>query len=80
MVKTKTKKNVSIIPGKMEHGKKADAEQKILRVAAYCRVSTQLEQQESSFEAQKNYYTEKITNNPNWKLAFMPMTESAAQT
>ena len=65
----KTKKNVSIIPGKMEHGKKADAEQKILRVAAYCRVSTQLEQQESSFEAQKNYYTEKITNNPNWKLA-----------
>ena len=69
MVKTKTKKNVSIIPGKMEHGKKADAEQKILRVAAYCRVSTQLEQQESSFEAQKNYYTEKITNNPNWKLA-----------
>ena len=58
MVKTKTKKNVSIIPGKMEHGKKADAEQKILRVAAYCRVSTQLEQQESSFEAQKNYYTE----------------------
>ncbi len=69
MVKTKTKKNVSIIPGKMEHGKKVDAEQKILRVAAYCRVSTQLEQQESSFEAQKNYYTEKITNNPNWKLA-----------
>ena len=69
MVKTKTKKNVSIIPGKMEHGKKADAEQKILRVAAYCRVSTQLEQQESSFEAQKNYYTEKITNNPNCKLA-----------
>ena len=69
MVKTKTKKNVSIIPGKMEHGKKADAEQKILRVAAYCRVSTLLEQQESSFEAQKNYYTEKITNNPNWKLA-----------
>ena len=69
MVRTKTKKNVSIIPGKMEHGKKVDAEQKILRVAAYCRVSTQLEQQESSFEAQKNYYTEKITNNPNWKLA-----------
>ena len=69
MVKAQVKKNVSIIPGKMEHGKKADAEQKILRVAAYCRVSTQLEQQESSFEAQKNYYTEKITNNPNWKLA-----------
>ncbi len=69
MVKAQVKKNVSIIPGKMEHGKKVDAEQKILRVAAYCRVSTQLEQQESSFEAQKNYYTEKITNNPNWKLA-----------
>ena len=31
-----------------------------LRVAAYCRVSTLMEQQESSYEAQVQYYTEKI--------------------
>ena len=42
---------------------------KALRVAAYCRVSTLMEQQESSYEAQVGYYTEKIKSNPNWKLA-----------
>lgn len=42
---------------------------KALRVAAYCRVSTLLEQQESSYEAQISYYTNKIQLNPNWKLA-----------
>lgn len=35
----------------------------------YCRVSTTLEQQEGSYEAQISYYTEKIRSNPNWKLA-----------
>lgn len=34
-----------------------------LRVAAYCRVSTDQEEQESSYEAQIGYYTEKIKNN-----------------
>ena len=42
---------------------------KKLRVCAYCRVSTLMEQQESSYEAQVQYYTEKIKSNPNWKLA-----------
>ena len=31
-----------------------------LRVAAYCRVSTEEEEQQGSFEIQKLYYTEKI--------------------
>ena len=31
-----------------------------LRVAAYCRVSTEEEEQHGSFEIQKLYYTEKI--------------------
>ena len=52
------KKAVSIIPSRKEYDKAAHPAQKILRVAAYCRVSTLLEQQESSFEAQKSYYTE----------------------
>ncbi len=33
-----------------------------LRVAAYCRVSTDQEEQESSYEAQIGYYTEKINS------------------
>ncbi len=40
-----------------------------MKVAAYCRVSTELEQQESSYEAQVEYYTNKIEENPNWKNA-----------
>lgn len=39
-----------------------------LRVAAYCRVSTQMEEQLNSYEVQKNYYTEKINSEPKWKL------------
>ena len=39
------------------------------RVAAYCRVSTDSEEQLNSYEAQKVYYTQKIEENPDWELA-----------
>lgn len=39
------------------------------RVAAYCRVSTDKEQQEHSFETQKEMYTEMIMMKPNWQMA-----------
>ena len=45
------------------------AEQRQLRVAAYCRVSTKEEDQLNSYEAQKNYYTEKIMENKSWTMA-----------
>jgi len=47
----------------------AQAAKKKLRVAAYCRVSTDDEEQLTSYEAQKSYYTEKITGNPDWIMA-----------
>jgi len=37
-----------------------------LRVAAYCRVSTDEEEQESSYNIQIDYYTDLIQNNPEW--------------
>ena len=40
-----------------------------LRVAAYCRVSTDDEEQLTSYEAQKNYYTDKIMTNREWTMA-----------
>lgn len=40
-----------------------------LKIVAYCRVSTDQEEQESSYEAQISYYTEKIKNNSEWALA-----------
>ena len=43
-----------------EHGKK--------RVAAYCRVSTDHEDQANSFESQQRYFRQYIAANPNWEL------------
>ncbi len=39
------------------------------RVAAYCRVSTDSEEQLNSYDAQKSYYTQRIEENPDWELA-----------
>lgn len=38
-------------------------------MAAYCRVSTDDEEQKTSYEAQIGYYTEKINQNPEWQMA-----------
>lgn len=40
-----------------------------MKVAAYCRVSTDQEEQITSYKAQKEYYTDKIMNNPEWTMA-----------
>lgn len=40
-----------------------------LKVAAYCRVSTDSEDQIESYKAQVAYYTDAIAKNPRWKLA-----------
>lgn len=63
------KKNISVIPATLAYDRSVRQQMKALRVAAYCRVSTLQEQQETSYEAQVNYYTEKIKSNLNWKLA-----------
>lgn len=39
-----------------------------LRVAAYARVSTEQDEQQSSYEAQVNYYTTYIQRNPDWEF------------
>jgi len=66
---TAKKKSISLIPSRPEYDRSIKPQFKALRVAAYCRVSTTLEQQETSYEAQVSYYTEKIKSNPNWKFA-----------
>lgn len=39
-----------------------------LRVAVYARVSTDDPNQTSSYELQKNHYTDLVNMNPNWDL------------
>lgn len=61
-----TKPTVIIIPPKPEA---AQVSKRQLRVAAYCRVSTDDQEQLTSYEAQKNYYTDKIMTNKEWTMA-----------
>ncbi|MEG2356895.1 MAG: recombinase family protein [Clostridia bacterium] len=65
---TPTQKRVDLIPANVLINK-PNARKKKLRVAAYCRVSTEQEEQQSSYAAQIAYYTEKISQNKDWELA-----------
>ena len=51
-----------------------------MRVAAYCRVSTDSEEQLNSYEAQKTYYTQKIQDNPDWEMASIYADEGISGT
>ena len=48
---------------------KLDKKKGKINAAAYCRVSTDQEEQLTSYEAQITYYTDKIQANPDWSLA-----------
>lgn len=64
--------NVMLIPARRQVGnnaRKQDEEKPKLRVAAYCRVSTDSDEQATSYEAQVEYYTEYIQKNPDWEFA-----------
>ena len=57
---------VEVIPATWNPTDESAGEIRKLRVAAYCRVSTELEQQQSSYDIQIEYYTRHIMQNPNW--------------
>lgn len=62
--------NVTLIPARRRAGNKIIKEDKPkLRVAAYCRVSTDSDEQAGSYETQVNHYTEYIGRNKEWELA-----------
>ena len=46
-----------------------EQEQPKLKVAAYARVSTEQDEQQSSYETQVDYYTRYIRSNPDWEFA-----------
>lgn len=60
-------KTITFIPANPELAEQKARRQ--LRVAAYCRVSTDDEEQLTSYEAQKTYYTDKIMTNKEWTMA-----------
>lgn len=62
--------NVMVIPARRQVGNtvRQDTKPK-LRVAAYCRVSTDSDEQATSYETQVAHYTEYIQKNPEWEFA-----------
>ena len=62
--------NVTLIPARRRAGNRIIKENKPkLRVAAYCRVSTDSDEQAGSYEVQVQHYTEYISRNKDWELA-----------
>ncbi len=51
-----------------------------LKVAAYVRVSTDNDEQKSSFELQSNDFTNRINSNPNWELVGIYADEGISGT
>lgn len=68
MEKSPLNDNLSIIKRNKENTE-TNIEEKIKKVAAYCRVSTDLEVQESSLELQMESFKRIIAEHPDWKLA-----------
>ena len=62
-------RNVTVIPARKHARKNKDKEKPKLRVAAYCRVSTDSDEQATSYEAQIEHYTAYINGHPDWELA-----------
>lgn len=67
MAEPRPERKIIIIPAKKESPQE-QAKKRNLRVAAYCRVSTGDEEQLTSYENQKAFYTEKIMKNPDWTM------------
>lgn len=63
-------RNVTVIPAIKRVGNNKNSESKPkIRVAAYCRVSTDSEEQASSYDIQIEHYTNYIKKNKEWELA-----------
>lgn len=57
---------VRMIPATLQRYAAARPLTALLRVAAYARISTDEEEPQTSYEAQVDYYTKKISENPEW--------------
>lgn len=61
---------ITVIPARQRVGtQKKTAKKPKVRVAAYCRVSTDSDEQATSYDAQIEHYTDFIQKNPDWTFA-----------
>ncbi len=78
-VPTTAVRKVTIIPADPQYTQK-DIRKQHLRVAPYCRVSTDSEEQLTSYESQIAYYTAKIAENPDWTMVRLYADEGITGT
>lgn len=77
---TNLDRRVRVIPATKTQGAIHSTYDGKKRVAAYCRVSTDSEEQLNSYEAQKSYYTQKIEDSPDWEMAGIYADEGISGT
>lgn len=76
----KAEKVVTMIPAKQKKTPAAIPVVKRKRVAGYARVSTEFEEQQSSYAAQVDYYTRYIAERADWELAGIYTDEGITAT
>lgn len=76
-----TAKNVTIIPRKIDNLKLTPIKSLVKKkVAAYARVSTDMEEQATSYEAQVDYYENYIKRNKEWEFCGIYADEGLSGT
>lgn len=73
-------KSIRVIPASVKCTSALENHPEKRKVAAYARVSTEHEEQHSSYEAQIDYYTDLIRSNPNWEFAGVYSDEGITAT
>ena len=74
-------KNVTVIPATISQRTRKTTEARTRRrVAGYARVSTDSDEQFTSYEAQVDYYTQFIKNNPEWEFVKVYTDEGISGT
>lgn len=73
-------KSITVIPAKKVQTSVLHQDRKKIKVAAYCRVSTDQEEQLSSYENQVNYYREFISKHEDYELVDIYADEGISAT
>ena len=78
-VQQKAPRKVTVTPADPKYTQK-DIRKQHLRVAPYCRVSTGSEEQQTSFTAQMEYYTQRIADTEGWTMVRLYADEGITGT
>lgn len=73
-------KKIRVIPARKKFLPTVQQESTIKRVAPYCRVSTDSDEQELSFESQCLFYKQMVNSNPNYELVDIYADEGVTGT